>query len=250
MNTIDMYLIVDDINKKHPELKYNEESQLILRTLIFTNFALDSVEYITGLSKPQILSVYQKIKSSNFVQLDNDTSVQTLTKPRSFKRIEMVEFIKARLREDNPDIEFINLKYNVLTCKLDEQYFTVYISTSRDYEFLKDEDLVNTKRVTAWHKGAETIFKDYDYYALLVKIDERSTYETDNDKDIEYIFLSKQEMSDWIDRKSRNQSGMVNCYDQYLQDKNSGSLLKVIDSREHPMISLKDFYRRALTVGE
>ncbi|WP_165981302.1 hypothetical protein [Macrococcoides canis] len=57
-------------------------------------------------------------------------------------------------------------------------------------------------------------------------------------------------MSDWIDRKSRNQSGMVNCYVQYLQDKNSGSLLKVIDSRGNPMISLKDFYRRALTVRE
>lgn len=35
----------------------------------------------------------------------------------------------------------------------------------------------------------EEIFKDYDYYALLVKIDEHSTYETDND--IEYIILSK-----------------------------------------------------------
>ena len=96
----------------------------------------------------------------------------------------------------------------------------------------------------------ESIFKDYDYYALLVKIDERSTYETDNDKDIGYILLSKQEMSDWIERKSKNQSGMINCYVQYLQDKNSGSLLKVMDSREHPMISLKDFYRRAMIIEE
>ncbi|WP_419895327.1 hypothetical protein [Macrococcus psychrotolerans] len=96
----------------------------------------------------------------------------------------------------------------------------------------------------------ESIFKDYDYYALLVKIDERSTYETDNDKDIEYILLSKQEMSDWIERKSKNQSGMINCYVQYLQDKNNGSLLKVIDSREHPMISLKDFYRRTMMIEQ
>ncbi|QYA40398.1 hypothetical protein KYI09_01920 [Macrococcoides caseolyticum] len=35
----------------------------------------------------------------------------------------------------------------------------------------------------------EAIFKDCDYYALLVKIDEHPTYETDND--IEYIILSK-----------------------------------------------------------
>ncbi|PKE39874.1 hypothetical protein [Macrococcoides caseolyticum] len=98
----------------------------------------------------------------------------------------------------------------------------------------------------------ESIFKDYDYYALLVKIDERSTYETDNDKDIEYILLSKQEMSDWIERKSKNQSEMMKCYVQYLQDKNSGSLLllNVIDSREHPMISLKDFYRRTMMIEQ
>lgn len=57
-------------------------------------------------------------------------------------------------------------------------------------------------------------------------------------------------MSDWIERKSKNQSGMINCYVQYLQDKNSVSLLKVMDSREHPMISLKDFYRRAMIIGD
>lgn len=59
-------------------------------------------------------------------------------------------------------------------------------------------------------------------------------------------------MSDWIDCKSRNQTGMVSCYVQYLQDKNSGNLLllKVMDSREHPMISLKDFYRRAMIIGD
>ncbi|UBH13502.1 hypothetical protein [Macrococcus armenti] len=250
MNTIDMYLIVDDINKKHPELKQSEESQLILRSLIYSNFALDSVEYITGLSKPQILSVYQKIKSSNYVQFEEGTSVQSMTKPRSFKRIEMVDFIKSRLINDNPTIEFVNLKYNVLTCRIDERFFTVYISTSRDYEFLKDEDLVNTKRITAWHKGAEDIFNEYDYYALLVKVDQRSTYRTDNDKDIEYIFLSKSEMTDWIKEKNRNQSGMVNCYVQYLQDKHTGELLKVTDSREHPVISLKQFYRKSLKINE
>lgn len=249
MNTIDMYLVVDDINRKHPDLKFNDESQLILRTLIYTNFALDSVEYITGLSKPQILSVYQKIKSSNYIQLDDNSSPQQLTKPRSFKRIEMVEFIKSKLLKDNPTIEFVNLKYNVLTCRIDERFFTVYISTSRDYEFLKDEDLVNTKRVTAWHKGAEEIFNDYDYYALLVKVDQRSTYSTDNNNDIEYIFLSKDEMVNWISEKNRNQSGMVNCYVQYLQDKNTDELLKVTDSREHPVISLKQYYRRSLTIN-
>lgn len=37
---------------------------------------------------------------------------------------------------------------------------------------------------------------------------------------------------------------------KYLQDKNSVSLLKVMDSREHPMISLKDFYRRAMIIGD
>lgn len=255
LNTIDMYLALDNINKKHPELKLNEADQLILRTLIYTNYALDSVEYITGQDKQSILDVYQKIMTSQLPiisgQLDNRSLKKAeLTKPRSFKRLEMVEFLKQELLIANPDIEFISLKYNVLTCQLNERYFTIYVSTSRDYEFLRDEELIIKKRVAAWHKGNEQIFSEHDYYALMVKIDDRSEYITDNTSGIEYLLLSRQEIQEWLQQKNKNQSGMINCYVHYIQEKDSAKIRKIEDSREIPKISLMQYYRRGYKISE
>lgn len=250
-----MYLALDDMNKKHPELKINEADQLILRTLIYTNYALDSVEYITGQDKQSILEVYQKIMTSQIPLMsgrvdDRRHKKAELTKPRSFKRLDMVEFLKQELRKANPDIEFISLKYNVLTCQIGERYFTIYVSTSRDYEFLRDEELIIKKRVAAWHKGDEQIFSDHDYYALMVKVDERSEYITDNPSGIEYLLLSQQEIQEWLQQKSKNQSGMINCYVHYIQDKNGTAIRKIEDSRETPKISLMCYHRRGYKLSE
>lgn len=255
MNTIDMYLALDDINKKHPELKLNETDQLILRTLIYTNYALDSVEYITGQDKQSILDVYQKIMTSQLpmmsVRMDDYRHKKAeLTKPRSFKRLDMVEFLKQELIKENPEIEFINLKYNVLTCQIGERYFTIYVSTSRDYEFLREKELIIKKRVSAWHKGDEQIFNNHDYYAMMVKVDERSEYITDNPLGIEYILMSQQEIQDWLQQKSKNQSGMINCYVHYVQDKNSAVIRKIEDSREMPKISLMQYHRRGYKISK
>ncbi|MGK0575981.1 hypothetical protein [Macrococcus capreoli] len=255
MNTIEMYLVLNDINEQHPELKYNETDQLILRTLIFTNYALDSVEYITGLDKQSILDVYQKVMTLPLPQFNQQRDKVEHkkfipTKPRKFKRIEMVEFLKEELKKSNPNLEFIHPKYNILTCQLGERYFTIYVSTSRDYEFLKDEELVIKKRVAAWHKGDEQIFSAHDYYALMVKIDPESEYITDNDRGIEYIILSKEEMMEWINEKRKNQSGMINCYVHYIQEKQSTSIRKIEDSRETPKISLMQYHRRGYVINE
>ncbi|WP_414047628.1 hypothetical protein ACMGE7_01750 [Macrococcus equi] len=254
LNTIDMYLALNDINKKYPELKLNDKDQLILRTLIYTNYALDSVEYITGQDKQSILDVYQKIMTSqvplNYGRNDIQHKKTESTKPRSFKRMEMVEFLKQELRQSNPGIEFINLKYNVLTCQLGERYFTIYVSTSRDYEFLKDTELIIKKRVAAWHKGDEQIFSDHDYYAMMVKVDAESEYVTDNDKGIEYIILDQAEIQEWLSKKSKNQSGMINCYVHYIQEKNNTNIRKIEDSRETPKISLMKYHRRGYQISE
>lgn len=250
-----MYLALNDINKKHPELKLNEADQLILRTLIYTNYALDSVEYITGQDKQAILDVYQTIVSSPLPHIamhpDAVQLKKELRKPRKFKRMEMVEFLKEELLKENPEIVFINLKYNVLTCQLGERFFTIYVSTSRDYEFMKEEEeLIMKKRVAAWHKGDEQIFSDHDYYALMVKVDERSEYVTDNDKCIEYIILDQPEMQEWLEQKNKNQSGMINCYVHYYQEKNSTHIRKIEDSRETPKISLMEYHRRGFKISE
>ncbi|MCE4956065.1 hypothetical protein [Macrococcoides caseolyticum] len=255
MNTIDMYLALDDINKQYPELKHNESDQLILRTLIYTNYALDSVEYITGQDKQSILDVYQKIMTSPLPQLSQrqepvERKKFIPTKPRRFKRIEMIEFLKEELKKANPSIEFVHLKYNILTCQLGERFFTIYVSTSRDYEFLKDEELIIKKRVAAWHKGDEQIFSDHDYYALMVKIDNESEYVTDNDQAIEYIILDQAEMQEWLSQKRKNQSGMINCYVHYIQEKNSTNIRKIEDSRETPKISLIQYHRRGYLISE
>ncbi|WP_414049203.1 hypothetical protein [Macrococcus animalis] len=255
MNTIDMYLALDDIYKKFPELKTNKSDQLILRTLIYTNYALDSVEYITGEDKQSIMNIYQKIMSDHHPSLLRKSATEfnkkpEPSKPRHFKRIEMIEFLKNELRKENPKIEFINLKYNILSCQLGERFFTIYVSTSRDYEFLKEEELIIKKRVAAWHKGDEKIFSAHDYYALMVKKDKNSEYITDNEQAIEYLILDQEEMQEWLNKKSKTQSGMINCYVHYIQQKDSSIIRKIEDSREHPKISLIEYHRRGYVISE
>lgn len=249
MRTIELYLKLKSLQQSLPEIYDNDYKQSIARAIIFTNGSIDEVEFLTSADKMDIISVYQQLKNEQFdfnvsneqkaMSYVNNLHGDTKTKSRSFKRTEMINFVKEKLIKSHSDIEFIHLKYNVLTCKLNNQTYTVYVSTSRDYEFLNTKEEINPKRVSAWHKGNDEIFSSYDYYAMLVKIDSKSEYVTEQSNGIEGIFMNQQELNTWLNEKEKNQSGMINCYVHYHQPKSNREIIEVIDARERPQLNLR-----------
>lgn len=255
MRTIELYLKLKEVEEKCPMIYSNLKKQNIARALLFTQGSIDEVEFLTNALKVEIIEVYQIMKEaeiqlpqSNQYGEKREASVNysnTKKKARSFKRSEMVNFVKDKLMQSHPDIEFINLKYNILTCKLNDKLNRIYISTSRDYEFLNSEEEIKPHRVSAWHKGNDKIFTSCDYYAMLVKVDEKSKYVTEQDNGIEGIFMSQQELNAWLDDKEKNQSGMINCYVHYYQPESNRHNIEVVDTRERPKLNLNHLLNRA-----
>lgn len=245
--------------EKIPALEENMNG-IITRSLILTRGNLEEVEFITGVSKARIFKVVEWLAEQELMdsiedgtiniedEKEENATMSILTdkksrKERTFTREEMVNFTKNKLLQANPAIEFVKLSYNILTCKLNEESFTVYISSSRDFEFMKEPIEIKPERVSAWHKGAAKIFDSYDYYAFLVKIDEQTKYISESDENIEGIFVSKDELDTWRKSKSVLPSGMINFYIHYIQDQGDSSV-RVIDERENPEISLNHLYER------
>ncbi|MGD7053397.1 hypothetical protein [Sutcliffiella horikoshii] len=171
------------------------------------------------------------------------TTADSKRKERTFTRAEMVDFAKKKLLKSNSEIEFVGLKHNILTCKINDKTFKVYISSSRDFEFMRKPPEHNPYRVSAWNKGSSNIFSSCDYYALLVKVDENTKYTTDSDEKIEGLFVSQNELNNWLSKKVNVPSGMINFYVHYSQVPGEGRMsIKVVDDREDPYLSLDYLY--------
>ncbi|MCA1056974.1 hypothetical protein LCM10_18585 [Rossellomorea aquimaris] len=170
-------------------------------------------------------------------------------KKRTFTRAEMIDFTRGKLIEANEGIEFVTQKHNVLTCRYRGETISVYISSSRDYSTFDEGMDYKPNRLKAWNKGSQNIFKSYDYYALLVKADEKTQYVTEKKGNIEGIFVSREEMNSWMSNKVKVPSGMVNFYLHYSQlPDESGSFVNVIDDREELAISLNPLYKKGWTI--
>ncbi|WP_157804085.1 hypothetical protein [Lysinibacillus xylanilyticus] len=241
-------------------------NSLIARAIIATDGKLEEVEFITDVEKSKIFTVYQMIEEKGLLQkvvsgekenkdhdeMEMDSMEKYKKRPeRTFTRGEMVNYLKRKLIEKNPNIKFIGLKHNVLSCENNGHHFKVYISTSRDYEPMrKDTDYI-PYRVSAWNKGNEETFSSYDYYAMLVKVDKNTKYVTDSDEGIEGLFLSKKELSCWLDNKTKEASGMINCYVRYIQGEEKGrDAIVVIDEREEIEINLTYDYQRGYLISK
>ncbi|MDK7667328.1 MULTISPECIES: hypothetical protein [Cytobacillus] len=249
-----------------PNLNEDPQNGLIARAIILTNGALDEVEFITGASKPDIFQVYQSVTEKGLLHslISGEKEIQNLDememedmttatnkqrKVRTFTRGEMVDYLKRKLLEANPGIQFVGLKHNVLTCQHNGETFKVYISTSRDYESMRKAPEFNAYRVSAWNKGNHEIFSSCDYYAMLVKADTSTKYVTDSEEGIEGLFMSQEELSQWFAKKVEVPSGMINCYVHFIQKPGEGrSSTVVIDDREQPVISLNDLYQKGYTI--
>jgi len=244
----------------------DRENGLIARAIIATEGKLDEVEFITDVEKSKIFTVYQMIEEKGLLQklvsdekenknrdeIEMDSMEKGKKRPeRTFTRGEMVNYLKRKLTEKNPNIKFISLKHNVLSCENNGHYFNVYISTSRDYEPMrKDTDYI-PYRVSAWNKGSEKTFSSYDFYALLVKVDKNTKYVTDSDEGIEGLFLSQKELNIWLEDKTKEPSGMINCYVRYIQGEEKGrDSIVVIDEREEPSILLTYNHLRGFLVNK
>lgn len=168
---------------------------------------------------------------------------------RTFTREEMVNYTKWKLCQANEGIEFLSLKYNVLTCRYQGNTFRVYISSSRDYEGMRKPLERNPYRVSGWHKGSRKIFTSCDYYAMLVKVDADTKYVTETDEGIEGLFVSQDELNLWFAQKTSLPSGMINCYVHYIQTPGLGrSSIQVLDDREKPAIPLNHLYALGWTI--
>lgn len=249
MNTIELHIALDNVKSHYPELFEVKTDEQIVKAVLYAGGSLEAVEFLTSADKRDIIRIYQLLKEADLIMSSsvmaagsNEPDVKETTKVRKFKRGEMIDYLKLKLQQSYPDIEFINLKYNVLTCRKDERIFTIYVSTSRDYEHLNDISEINPSRVAAWHKGEINIFRSYDYYAMLVKLDNDSQYETDTEHQIEGLFMSQERLNEWLNLKERNQSGMINCYLRYIQTEGRKNI-KVVDARERPELSLDEYYQ-------
>lgn len=233
---------------------------IIARSFILTKGNLEEVEFVTGASKHDIFQVYEWLSDKKLIdefvseQIQNkeregfeDMTAVTKgkKKERTFTREEMVEYAKKKLIKANEGIEFVSLKHNVLTCKHDDRTVKIYISSSRDYEPLRNSFEYDPYRVSAWSKGTKEMFSSYDYYALMVKADQNSKYVTETEENIEGLFVSKVELNQWLSKKVSVPSGMINFYIHYLQvtdgDRNS---IKVIDDREVPALPLDQLFQK------
>lgn len=237
---------------------------VIARSFILTKGNLEEVEFITAASKQDIFQVYEWLNEKKLINtLDlseeekNDEehgeefeNMTVLTadkkkKERTFTREEMVEFTKKKLFHANKDIRFVSLKHNVLTCDHEGRTFKVYISSSRDYEPFRKGLEYEPYRVSAWNKGSKDIFSSYDYYALLVKADKNTKYVTEFEENIEGMFVSQEELNQWLLKKVPVPSGMINFYIHYRQlSDGERESIKVIDDREDPALPLDDLYQK------
>lgn len=239
---------------------------LIARAIISSDGRLDEVEFITGAAKPEIFQVYQMISEKGLLhslisgeQINHDddegemddmvTTTSKQRKTRTFSRGEMVDYLKRKLLEANPGVEFVGLKHNVLTFKFNGQTSNVYISTSRDYESFRNTPEYNSYRVSAWNKGSHEIFSSYDYYAMLVKADVSTKYVTDSEEGIEGLFLNQEELNQWFAQKVEVPSGMINCYVHFIQKPGAArTSTTVVDDREQPNLSLNHIYQKGYTI--
>lgn len=238
----------------------------IARAIIVTNGKLDEVEFITGATKTEIFQVYQWATEKNLLhsltsyQQETHTfneaemkemtqEANTSTKVRTFTREEMVDYLKKKLSAANPGIKFIKLKHSTLTCEFNNEQFKVYISTSRDYEPTRKDLDYNAYRVSAWNNGDQKKFSSCDYYAMLVKVDTNTKYETRSNEDIEGIFLNQAELNQWFSQKVSVPSGMINCYVHFMQKEAEGPpSTTVIDAREPNPIPLDELYAKGYTL--
>lgn len=235
----------------------NEQNQgLIARALILTKGKLDEVEFVTGLSKNEIFKVYQLLSEKELLNsfdskeegVDKMNTTTLKRQGRTFTREEMIEYTKRKLLQANPDIQFRGIKYNVLTCEYKGDTFKIYISSSRDYEFMRKESELDPYKVSAWNKGSHEIFTSCDYYALLVKADSNTKYITETEDDIEGLFVSQEELNQWFNQKVSVPSGMINCYVHFSQTPGQGrESIKVIDDREEPSIDLNNLFQMGWT---
>lgn len=238
---------------------------LIARAIIATEGKLDEVEFITNIEKSKIFTVYQMIEEKGLLQklvssaeenknhdeMEMD-SMENGTKKRperTFSRNEMVNYLKRKLTEVNPSIKFTGLKHNVLSCENNGHEFKIYISTSRDYEQMRKGTDYNPYRVSAWNKGNEKTFSSCDYYAMLVKVDKNTKYVTETDEGIEGLFLSQDDINEWLSKKAKEASGMINWYVRFIQRAEEGrQSIKVIDEREVPNLSLDHLYKKGFKI--
>jgi hypothetical protein len=251
--------------KELPNLNEEPQNGLIARAIILTNGALDEVEFITGASKPEIFQVYQLVTEKGLIHslISGEKEIQNLDememedmatgtiqrKERTFTRDEMVGYLKRKLTEANPGINFVGLKHNILSCEYNGQNFKVYISTSKDFEGERKASVYNAYRVSAWNKGNSKIFTLCDYYAMLVKADANTKYITDSKEGIEGLFMSQEELNAWFAQKMQVPSGMINCYVHFIQQPGAGRTSTiVIDDREQPNLSLDHLYQKGYTI--
>jgi len=233
---------------------------LIARAIIASDGKLDEVEFITDVEKSKIFTVYQMIEEKGLLQKlvsgekeyqnSDETEMDSMEKgtikrrERSFSREEMVNYLKRKLTESTPGIKFIGLKHNVLTCENPGGHeFKIYISTSRDYETL------NPYKVSAWNKGNAETFASCDYYAMLVKVDKESKFVTETDEGIEGLFISQYKLNEWLSKKRKEESGMINLYVRFIQEAGEGrQSTTVIDEREVPALSRDYLYHNGYSI--
>jgi hypothetical protein len=248
--------------KDVPALNEEFQNGLIARAIILTNGALDEVEFLTGATKSEIFQVYQLATEKGLLhsfldenytldemEMEGMTTATKKRQARTFTRGEMVDYLKRKLTEANPGIKFVGLKHNILTCQYNDETFTVYISSSRDYESMRKAPEYNAYRVSAWNKGNHEIFSSCDYYALLVKADVNTKYVTDSTEGIEGLFVSQEELNAWFAKKVEVPSGMINCYVHFIQQPGAGrTSTTVIDDREQPNLPLNYVYQKGYTI--
>lgn len=245
--TMNLHFKLQAFHHQFPHIAANDDMLKIVKALLLTGGKVDDVHFITNANEKIIMELYQCLKLNHYFEVINPLTESLLhlketTKSR-IARKEMAFFLQSRLCEENEDIEVIHLRYNVLTCRLNGKLKTVYFCSSKDYEFDKECALINTKRISAWHKSSYEQLTKYDYYAFLVKIDDKSNFIARYEDNIEGILLSKAQVDEWMRTKSVKKSGIVNFYIDYLQKSNANEMIRIVDGR-NTGISLLDYYHK------
>lgn len=240
-NIFDMHIKLEEVISLHPQFKNDPKRLRIAKALLYTQGTLDAVEFLTDEPKQLIIETYQLMNGSQTLySTPSINQTPSLVKQRSFNRTEMADYLKQRLLTEHPSLQFVQLKYNVLTCKLGTRTIRIYISTSRDYE--KDEMSPNPYSIYGWHKGECSIFTNpsYDYYAFLVKAHPQASYSCKVGQ-IDGLLLSRTQVQEWLNNKVKNQSGMTNFYVHYTQHPETKQVT-VKDIRENPPLVITKYY--------